>query len=427
MKFPKTITVACFHLNQLFEIPDDNDENAKPGGIDGLLLDTLAQALKFEYKLVRAPENYWGKRIARNNWTGMIGVISRDEADMGLGITSITEQRKEAVDFSTPYTENIFTFATHLPKKLPHSAVYFSPFDVYIWVGILITLFAVSFIIFIQKNNIPSSYVKIVLKLFGGVLRQPITNLAWNEKCLEICWYLFCIILSLGYTAVLYSFLSVPLYEEPVSDFAKLSEAVSRGEYRCLSPKGAYFVSTLLESSIPHLVHLGEEVEKNIWYVEIKDYLKESNFDEPTAIFGVKLILQFKFGKAPLTTKFISNDQANSINVGVVINKKFCCKGAINSAIDKINGAGLYKKIVDDEMYKAALKAVTTEPMEEIMHSLSVNNISHALIVLLIGYALSIMTFFVEILLSNFKNLNVKIPMHQKGKKHIIYKQYFKK
>ncbi|GFV10770.1 hypothetical protein TNCV_1756081 [Trichonephila clavipes] len=55
--------VACISiLNQLFEIPDDDDdENAKPGGIDGLLLDTLAQALKFEYKLVRAPENYWGK------------------------------------------------------------------------------------------------------------------------------------------------------------------------------------------------------------------------------------------------------------------------------------------------------------------------------------------------------------------------------
>ncbi|GFU18752.1 uncharacterized protein TNCV_3003561 [Trichonephila clavipes] len=136
MKFPKTITVACFHLNQLFEIPDDDDdENAKPGGIDGLLLDTLAQALKFEYKLVRAPENYWGKLISRNNWTGMIGVISRDEADIGLGLTSIMEQRKEVVDFSTPYTENIFTFATHFPKMLPYSTVYFSPFDVYTWVG----------------------------------------------------------------------------------------------------------------------------------------------------------------------------------------------------------------------------------------------------------------------------------------------------
>ncbi|GFT76238.1 glutamate receptor ionotropic, delta-1 [Nephila pilipes] len=427
MKFPKTVTVACFHFNQLFEIPDGDNDNAKPKGIDGLLLDTLAQALKFEYKLIRAPENYWGKPTKYNNWTGMIGMITRDEADIGFGITSITEERKQVVDFSTPYSENIFSFATHLPRKLPHSSVYLSPFDVFTWAGILITLFTVSVLIFEQKDTISSSYVKIVLKLFGGILRQPSVNLTWNKKYLEICWYLFCVVLSLSYAAVLFSFLSIPLFEEPIRDFEKLSEAVVQGKYKCMAPEGAYFASTLLESAMPHLVRLGEEIEKNNWFIELKDYLKESNFDERTAVVGVKVILQLKFGKAPLTNKFISDDQANLMNVGVVVNKKFCCKNAIDSAIVKINGAGLYKKILDDEMYRTGLRAVKTAQIEEIIHPFSVNNISGALIILLIGYGLSIIVFLTEILVSNFKTSIQKMPTNRKRTKHIIWKQHFKK
>ncbi|GIY03262.1 hypothetical protein CEXT_121221 [Caerostris extrusa] len=68
-------------------------------------------------------------------------MITRGEADIGLAMTSITELRKQVVDFSIPYSESHITFVTHFPRTLSQSYAYLYPFDAYIWMGILITFF----------------------------------------------------------------------------------------------------------------------------------------------------------------------------------------------------------------------------------------------------------------------------------------------
>ena len=46
--------------------------------------------------------------ITRYDWQGMLGAVSSGQADVAFSGISITEKRKEAMDFSAPYYENVW-------------------------------------------------------------------------------------------------------------------------------------------------------------------------------------------------------------------------------------------------------------------------------------------------------------------------------
>ncbi len=46
--------------------------------------------------------------ITRYDWQGMLGAVSSSQADVAFSGISITDKRKEVMDFSTPYYENVW-------------------------------------------------------------------------------------------------------------------------------------------------------------------------------------------------------------------------------------------------------------------------------------------------------------------------------
>ncbi|XP_076352649.1 uncharacterized protein LOC143248098 [Tachypleus tridentatus] len=85
-------------------------------GVEFELLSTLARTLNFRY-VIRTPEDAeWGKKLADNSWSGMIGMVHRKEADLSAEQITITEERKQAVDFTIPYSFDSVTFITRAPS-----------------------------------------------------------------------------------------------------------------------------------------------------------------------------------------------------------------------------------------------------------------------------------------------------------------------
>jgi len=41
------------------------------------------------------------------SWSGMVGLLNRNEADLGIGNLFLTLFRKEAVDYSAPYDAEV--------------------------------------------------------------------------------------------------------------------------------------------------------------------------------------------------------------------------------------------------------------------------------------------------------------------------------
>ena len=56
-------------------------------GIMANILYHLQEALNFTTVLVRPPDGVWGAVDANGSWGGMIGLVKRNEADFGLGMS----------------------------------------------------------------------------------------------------------------------------------------------------------------------------------------------------------------------------------------------------------------------------------------------------------------------------------------------------
>ncbi|XP_071540568.1 LOW QUALITY PROTEIN: probable glutamate receptor [Panulirus ornatus] len=63
------------------------------------LLDLLAENFNFTYTFVRPPDGMWGHKEADGSWTGMVGMVGREEVDMGVGPFSMSATRAEMVDY----------------------------------------------------------------------------------------------------------------------------------------------------------------------------------------------------------------------------------------------------------------------------------------------------------------------------------------
>ncbi|XP_063604099.1 probable glutamate receptor [Penaeus indicus] len=64
------------------------------------LLDMVSHSINFTYRLVRPDDGSWGAPQANGSWSGMMGVVMRNEADVGLGPFAVMRSRSLVVQYS---------------------------------------------------------------------------------------------------------------------------------------------------------------------------------------------------------------------------------------------------------------------------------------------------------------------------------------
>ncbi|GFS88823.1 glutamate receptor ionotropic, delta-1 [Trichonephila clavipes] len=99
----------------MFEVNVSDDGKAELSGVEGKFLSLLSSILKFKYHLASPPFRDWGRIDENGNWTGLMGMVHRKEVDFALSTLTITEDRMEAVHFTTPYTIEDVTFLVEKP------------------------------------------------------------------------------------------------------------------------------------------------------------------------------------------------------------------------------------------------------------------------------------------------------------------------
>ncbi|XP_045121580.1 uncharacterized protein LOC123510453 [Portunus trituberculatus] len=66
------------------------------------VLDFIAQGQNFSYTFRKSPDGTYGVKGKDGTWTGMVGQVYREEADLGLGPFTLTEERAGSVDYTWP-------------------------------------------------------------------------------------------------------------------------------------------------------------------------------------------------------------------------------------------------------------------------------------------------------------------------------------
>lgn len=391
MNSPKMLRVATFPIRYITEIHTDEFGDTYMSGLEGEYVDLILTTLGLKYRVVIPDDKEWGRLIPNGNWSGIIGMLQRGEADFGFNTLKISEQREQVVDFSNAYTADGLKFVSHAPGSIPSIFAYIYPFEVKLWIAIFVSLMVLS--IFCKLFDINSSCGQSVFRLLPGLLRQPLKMDHGTLKCklIIVTWSLFCIVISCSYSAAFHSFLTVPLRDEAIENFHQLSQAVQKGTHKCYSLKGSSQISELLSSNSQKRI-LGEAIESNSWYNNISDVIAGRQINRHSSVLFTRLLSKLFFG--PQQDKMMFSKEVIYVGpLAIALSKSFCCKTKLNLIISRLSSAGIYEKLLRDQSQKISLGRNSDDIIQKPIKKLSLIDTSGCFLLLLIGLVFATITF----------------------------------
>ncbi|XP_068896300.1 glutamate receptor ionotropic, kainate 2-like isoform X2 [Tenebrio molitor] len=185
----------------------------------------------------------------KREWEGMIGAIRANEADLAIADLTITSDRQQAVDFTTPFMNLGISILYQKPRKAPPSFFSFAdPFALEIWILVALSYLTVSMVLFVLGRICSSEWTNpypcieepeyLVNQLSlrncfwfvsGSIMQQgtEIGPLALSTRMVAGIWWFFTLIMVSSYTANLAVFLT---RETPIPHFNDVFELVKNAE-----------------------------------------------------------------------------------------------------------------------------------------------------------------------------------------------------
>ncbi|XP_037779897.1 G-protein coupled receptor moody-like isoform X2 [Penaeus monodon] len=116
-----------------------------PYGIDIEVVKALADVYNFTIEYIEPPPGeFWGVLTENGTWNGMVGKISRNEADMGVANLFLTLHRLGAVDYSAPYDAEVSCFMARTDPPAPRWKSLSLPFQLPTWLAMLVGLLSIA-------------------------------------------------------------------------------------------------------------------------------------------------------------------------------------------------------------------------------------------------------------------------------------------
>ncbi|XP_015914837.2 glutamate receptor U1-like [Parasteatoda tepidariorum] len=395
--FPSKLRIAVLPNTRAIEVERINNKTII-SGIEAELIKLLSQGINFEYEILALSDESYGIKDTFGNWTGMVGMLARNEADMAISLIGITEERSTVVDFSLPYHYIEKTFMMNYASFLPKTAAFLYPFSTFTWILILIVLLFMT-VLFRTLISPKDSLTSVFFDLWGSSFGQG-TNYNPRSMSRRIplgIWLIYSYVLILCYSSVLLSFLTSPIRRKQMSNFKDLYTAIREGGMECRAAIHTQEADYLSKSSIPYMKGLGEYIKKNEWYYRS---LSNTRVPEHVAIIGSPIMFHAFIGSSE--KYFYSKDVFESFPMGVAIRKGFCCKERFNTILLRILSGGLYNKFIDTINYKMEVLRKFNTDHSQSVSVLKLSDLSGVFIILGIGWTTAIFTLVMEITYSRW-------------------------
>lgn len=405
MKFPRNIRLAILPLLDIFQINTSVKDSVQIiGGYESRFLDLLSDALQFNSILQVPSDLEWGRRLEGNKWTGLIGLVVRNETDMALGNIGITYDRTNVVDFSYPYLFDYVKFVTKTPGYVSKETALFHPFTLNVWLCLFLSIILVAILcrVLLRKKY---SFQIIFLYIIGIILNQGKKIEVKNTKHIVlICsWFFGAVFLSYSYTAVLLSFMTVPLRENPIDNKRQLLDAITYKNYECSVLSGSAILNIIRSGAGETDANLAKVIEENNWNIEPKAKILGKYLEKgKTAVIGI----ESDFDMLHHDRIHFADESFDVIFSGIVVSKHFCCKEALDLVVHRVSAGGFYDKIREDFLFRSQLKYRILPSLEpQGWKALSVSDLSGAFIILMLGNAVSFIICMLEVAVLKLKLL----------------------
>ncbi|XP_070180273.1 ionotropic receptor 25a-like [Littorina saxatilis] len=113
---PSIIRVATIESPPfVFRTDDENGTHYSGYAID--VLDEITKRMNISYRFIEPSDGMFGARLPNGTWNGVIGDILSGSVDIAVGSLTVSAEREEVVDFTTPFYE--FVGIEILVKEVP--------------------------------------------------------------------------------------------------------------------------------------------------------------------------------------------------------------------------------------------------------------------------------------------------------------------
>ncbi|XP_046474895.1 NMDA receptor 1 isoform X3 [Neodiprion pinetum] len=261
--------IPCPHFNST----DDNSTQVlccKGYCMD--LLKELAKTINFTYSLALSPDGQFGTYMARNNsarlhsfsvgskkeWSGLIGELVNERADMIIAPLTINPERAEFIEFSKPFKYQGITILEKKPSRSSTLVSFLQPFSNTLWILVMVSVHVVALVLYLLDRFSPFGRFKLAntdgteedaLNLssaiwfaWGVLLNSGIgegTPRSFSARVLGMVWAGFAMIIVASYTANLAAFL---VLERPKTKLTGINDARLRNTMEnltCATVKGS--------------------------------------------------------------------------------------------------------------------------------------------------------------------------------------------
>ena len=211
-------------------------EDSKIGGVLGdIWHEGLEKALNFTTIVRPSRDLQYGALGKDKKWSGVIGSLVEDRADVGLANLFITETRGKAVFFSPGLSTVATRFFVQFPGLEVSWFTFLEPFSTTLWIALSFllltfsTLLTFAYFLGREKRQSPGSFTPLNswLMIWGSWMAQG----SWLEPKsipIRIIFFLSFIVgitIYTAYSAKLISFLSVPIVVMPFTSLEGLLES----------------------------------------------------------------------------------------------------------------------------------------------------------------------------------------------------------
>ncbi|KAG5324596.1 NMDA1 protein, partial [Acromyrmex heyeri] len=252
--------IACPHFN----LTDDNQMFCCKGYCVDLLKE-LSKTINFTYSLALSPDGQFGSYVIKNTsvggkkeWTGLIGEIVNERADMIVAPLTINPERAEFIEFSKPFKYQGITILEKKPSRSSTLVSFLQPFSNTLWILVMVSVHVVALVLYLLDRFSPFGRFKLAntdgteedaLNLssaiwfaWGVLLNSGIgegTPRSFSARVLGMVWAGFAMIIVASYTANLAAFL---VLERPKTKLTGINDARLRNTMEnltCATVKGS--------------------------------------------------------------------------------------------------------------------------------------------------------------------------------------------
>lgn len=126
------------------------------------LLKALSQRINFTYELGLSPDGQFGDNILKNStttgtlpsstkkeWTGLIGEVVNERADMIVAPLTINPERAEYIEFSKPFKYQGITILEKKPSRSSTLVSFLQPFSNTLWILVMVSVHVVALVLYL--------------------------------------------------------------------------------------------------------------------------------------------------------------------------------------------------------------------------------------------------------------------------------------